>query len=90
MLIKHRAKLEAAQRAMDDAKARMETEKQNNKETIAQVDELRSWAACFDVANIETKHMIVARLIDRVEVSRDYRIHIQLKISVEQFLGQSA
>ena len=90
MLLKHRAKLEAAQRTMVDAKARMEEEKMNAKETKTQIDEFLSWAECFDAANIETRHMIVARLIDRVEVSHSYKIHIKFKISIEQFLGQSA
>lgn len=90
MLLKHRAKLEAAQRTMVDAKARMEEEKMNARETKTQIDEFLSWAECFDAANIETKHMIVARLIDRVEVSHSYKIHIKFKISIEQFLGQSA
>ena len=31
MLVKHRAKLETAQRAMEDAKTRMEAEKENAK-----------------------------------------------------------
>lgn len=90
MLMKHRAKLEVAQRTMDDAKAQMEEEQMNAKETKTQIDELFSWAECFDAANIETKHMIVARLIDRVEVGRGYKIHIKFKISIDQFLGQGA
>ena len=58
---------------MVDAKARMEEGKMNAKETKTQIDEFLSWAECFDAANIETKHMIVARLIDRVEVSHGYK-----------------
>lgn len=42
MLVKHRAKLETAQRAMEDARTRMEAEKENAKATKAQIDELLS------------------------------------------------
>ena len=88
MLMKHRAKLETAQRTMEDAKTRMEAEKENAKATKAQIDELLSWAECFDKADIGTKHLIVARLIERVEVSTGYKMHIKFKISMKQFLGQ--
>ena len=88
MLVKHRAKLETAQRAMEDAKTRMEAEKENAKATKAQIDELISWAECFEAADIGTKHLIVARLIDHIEVKTGYKVFIKFKISLKQFLGQ--
>ena len=53
-----------------------------------QVDELLSWAQCFDKADIGTKHLIVSRLIERVDVRTGYKVHIKFKISLKQFLGQ--
>ena len=88
MLVKHRAKLETAQRAMEDARTRMEAEKENAAATKAQIDELLSWAECFEAADIGTKHLIVARLIERVDVSTGYKVHIKFRISLKQFLGQ--
>ena len=44
--------------------------------------------ACFDKADIGTKHLIVSRLIERVEVRTGYKMHIKFKISLKQFLGQ--
>ena len=88
MLLKHRAKLEASQTAMEEAQARMQEERENAKATKAQVDELLSWAECFDKADIGTKHLIVSRLIERVDVSTGYKVHIKFKISLKQFLGQ--
>ena len=88
MLLKHRAKLEASQTAMEEAQTRMQAEQENAKATKAQVDELLSWAQCFDKADIGTKHLIVSRLIERVDVSTGYKVHIKFKISLEQFLGQ--
>ena len=73
MLLKHRAKLEASQTAMEEAQTRMQEERENAKATKAQVDELLSWAQCFDKADISTKHLIVARLIDRIEVHQRIR-----------------
>lgn len=88
MLLKHRAKLEAAQTAMEEAQTRMQAEQENAKATKAQVDELLSWAQCIDKADIGTKHLIVSRLIERVDVSTGYKVHIKFKISLKQFLGQ--
>ncbi len=88
MLLKHRAKLEAAQKAMEEAQTRMQEERENAKATKEQVEELLSWAECFDKADIGTKHLIVFRLIERVDVRTGYKVHIKFKISLKQFLGQ--
>ena len=55
MLLKHRAKLEAAQTAMEEAQTRMQAEQENAKATKAQVDELLSWAQCFEKADISDR-----------------------------------
>jgi hypothetical protein len=39
-------------------------------------------------ADIGTKHLIVSRLIERVDVRTGYKVHIKFKISLKQFLGQ--
>ncbi len=88
MLAKHRKKLEAAQTAMKEAQTRMDAEKENARETQAQIDELLSWAECFEKADIGTKHLIVGRLIERVDISTGYKMHIKFRISLKQFLGQ--
>ena len=73
---------------MQQEMLRMQAEQENAKATKAQVDELLSWAECFDKADIGTKHLIVSRLIERVEVRTGYKMHIKFKISLKQFLGQ--
>ena len=85
MLLKHRAKLEASQTAMEEAQTRMQAEQENAKATKAQVDELLSWAQCFDKADIGTKHLIVSRLIERVDVQTGYKVHIKFKISLNGY-----
>ena len=87
MLVKHRARMDAAEQALTTARAKLEAETQNAKETKAQIDELLSWAECFDKANTETKHMIMARLIERVDLGDGYKVHIKFKISKAQFEG---
>ena len=44
------------------------------------------WSSVYDTASIETRKMIVAQLIERVDVFRGYELKIKFAINVEQFL----
>ena len=90
MMPKYRSKFETAKTDMEDAREKLEMENETNRTAVRQVKELREWAAAFDKANKETRHMILARLIDRVEVGTGYRITIKFKITFEQFMGKTA
>lgn len=59
-------------------------ESQTQTERIArQYDDLLEWSAAF---SISAKKVIVSRMIERVDVYRDYRLKLKLNISLEQFL----
>ena len=88
MLLKHRAKLDEDSSAVEEAKAKLEAEEKNRKATEAQVDQLLTWAERYDEATYEAKHLIIAALVDQVEVNKNYDIKIHFKISAEQFLGK--
>ena len=90
MMPKYREKLQEAQRRMEEAKARMQEEEENTTEAVQEVRDLISWAQEFDLANTETKHMIIARLIERIEIGRDYEVQIKFRISVEQYMKIAA
>ena len=51
---------------------------------------LLSWADTFDEAKAETKHMIIARLVERIEINHDYEVEIKFRISVEQYMRIAA
>ena len=70
--------MEAAQAAYDEGQAMLDV-------LNAQYDDIRSWAEMYDSASMESKKMIVSCLIRRVEVYRDYRLHIDFNIDFEQF-----
>ena len=53
--------------------------------TLALLAVIISWADMYDSASTESKKMIVSCLIRRVEVYRDYRLHIDFNIDFEQF-----
>ncbi len=90
MMPKYREKLDDAQRRMDETKEKMEAEKQSGINAVDEVRDLMTWAAAFDTASNEVRHMILARLIKRIEISRDYEINIIFRISIEQYTKLAA
>ena len=90
MLMKQRAKLDTSEQLLEQSTHLFETEKQNYRTANANICELLSWGACFGHANTETKHMILSRLIDRVEVGSGYKIQIHFKVAYEQFIAKTA
>ena len=70
--------MEAAQAAYDEGQAVMA-------DLNSQYDDIISWADMYDTASFEAKKMIVNCLIKRVEVYRDYKLHIDFNIDLEQF-----
>ena len=71
----------------DSIKPLLEEEIRNGRQSEAKAGRPLSWVDCFDKANTETRHMIMARLIERVELADGYKIHIRFKISMDQFQG---
>lgn len=72
--------METAQAAYDEGQAVLAS-------LNAQYDDIISWADMYDTAGIEAKKMIVSCLIKRIEVYRDYKLHIDFNIDFEQFSG---
>ena len=70
--------LESAQAAYDEGQAVLES-------LNAQYDDMISWADMYDTASIDAKKMIVNCLISRIDVYRDYRLHIDFNIDFDQF-----
>lgn len=64
--------MEAAQAAYDEGQTVMA-------DLNSQYDDIISWADMYDTASFEAKKMIVNCLIKRVEVHRDYKLHIDLE-----------
>ena len=81
-----------AREKMLDADARLsdlltELEKSKNKVNEIQADyrRLMEWSAMYDTSPMEVKKMIAGYIIKRVEVSSDYRLRIELNMTVAQF-----
>ena len=70
--------LKSAQAAYDEGQALMAS-------LNTQYDAIIGWSELYDGASIETKKMIVSCLIKRIDVFRDYRVHIDFNIDFDQF-----
>lgn len=79
------AKCSKLQKHFEDAQAAYDEGQAILKSLNAQYDDIISWADMYDSASFEAKRMIVNCLIGRIEVFRDYKLHIDFKIDLEQF-----
>ena len=88
MIMKQKARLDAAAKAMEESKARLDAEKNQKRSNEIQVDEILTWASRFEDASYEAKHMVIAELVDRIEVKKGYEITICWRMTADQFLGK--
>jgi hypothetical protein len=69
----------------------LNAESQSGKESVSaakrQLEYIQSWAETYDDADLEVKKMIVANLVDRVIITRDYQIEVVLSIELMEFLA---
>lgn len=85
MVTEAEAKCTELQRQFEAAQAACDEGEQVLRSLTAQYDDIISWADMYDTASLEAKKMIVNCLIRRVEVYRDYKLHIDFNIDFEQF-----
>ena len=90
MLIKHKAKMEEALAAMEEAEGQMNAAERNARATKSEIDEILSWTDRYDEISVEAKHMVISRLVDRIEVGNGYKVNIRLKVALEQLIKETA
>ena len=90
MLVKHKAKMKTALVAMEDAESQMNAAERNTRATKSEIDEIRNWAEHYDEISVEAKHMVISRLVDRIEVGKGYTVNIRMKVAMEQLIGKTA
>jgi len=49
-----------------------------------QYDKITGWSELYDTCDMETKKMIISRLMTTVRVKRDYELEIDLSVPCEQ------
>ena len=88
MMNENNAALEEAETEYEKAQEEVAKEDDQIKYLETQYHKISDWAEQFDEADSDSKKMILAHLIDRIEICRDYHITIKFFVSLEDFMGE--
>ena len=85
MLSKNKAELADAEARLASLESEKDAEAARIRTLSSQIQQIHDWAGEFDSANNDTKKMILARMIEKITVDRQYNIVIRFFISPESF-----
>ena len=88
MLDKNKADLAACKSRLSELENEKEAEESRLKYLIGQYEQINDWAAEFDAADNDTKKMILARLIEKITVDKDYHLRITFYVAADSFRTQ--
>lgn len=88
MIAKCRSQLEGSKAYLADMQKKLEKEEASKDGQAEKLKQILSWADMFEQANTETKHMILAKLIERVDVSANGQIQIKFRLTAKEYLGE--
>ena len=65
-----------------------DTEESKLKNMYSQFSRISAWSEEFETADVETKKMILARIIEKITVEKGYKIHISFYLTREEILKE--
>ena len=80
--------LEAAEHQLESCQQEQDNESSKLQFLAQQYSNIRCWAEEFDQASLDTRKMILAHLIEKMTVDRDYHIRISFFITQDEFIHQ--
>lgn len=86
LIEKQKAKQTDARMKLQALLEEKQTDDEKFKAKQEQLQRTKEWAQILDVATPPRKQMILAEIIDRVEVRRGYEITVKFKLTAQQFL----
>lgn len=78
-----------AEQTVEKAKRNLSATKEMIASLHEQHEQLFGWAEMFKSCDLNERRMIICQLIDRIEVSRDYILKIELNVTMRQYLELS-
>ncbi len=85
MLAENKAAIAQAEATISESQMEKETEDARLQYLSEQYAHISDWAAEFDHASTDEKKMILARIIEKIEVDRDYHLTITFFVSLDDF-----
>lgn len=78
-------RMEEIKTELEELKQEEENQVRSTEAIIPAYNQFKSWADEFDLAPIEQKKMIACQLFTKIEVARDYVIHVEINLTYKQF-----
>ena len=88
MLAENRAAIAEAEATISESQHEKELEDSRLHYLSEQYSHISDWASEFDHASTDEKKMILARIIEKIEVDREYHITITFFVSLDDFTQQ--
>lgn len=85
MLAENKAAIAKAEATIAESQQEKDTEDARIQYLSDQYRNITDWAGQFDHATVDEKKMILAKIIERVEVDREYHISITFFVALEDF-----
>ena len=79
----------AAEREIEECAGEIDKEETRVAKLSTQYKYIQDWAAQFDRASLDTQKMILARLIEKITVDREYNIEIHFYVTPDDFDGKA-
>ena len=80
-----------AQLAAEQEIAQLQEEKEKEEEKLkhlsVQYQHIKNWADEFSEASVDTQKMILAKMIEKITVTKDYNITIKFYVTPADFYG---
>jgi benzoyl-CoA reductase/2-hydroxyglutaryl-CoA dehydratase subunit BcrC/BadD/HgdB len=81
-----RTKLKEEEKQYQKLREEDERKKISADNVIPAYEQMKNWAEEYDTCTMNQKKMIACQLFKRIEVSKDYSIHIEVNLTYKQFL----
>ena len=85
MLSENKVAIQAAEETLAECQRDREREEARLQYMSTQYQNIRDWAEVFDTANLDEKRMILSRIIERIDVDRNYHLTIRFFVTMEDF-----
>lgn len=85
MLDEKQDAIEKAEAYLKEIRASAEDTEQKLQQLIFQYRSIKNWSSVFDQANDDEKKMILARIIEKITVDKNYNISIYFFLTLEDF-----
>ena len=88
LLDENAAALQEAEAQLRDCQNEKETEESRIQNMYEHFSRITAWRDEFDAADVETKKMILARIIEKITIEKGYKIHIHFYLTREELFRE--